>query len=149
MTRSPCDSGRISSVRLLVSCRWIACKRHCALRNSYHYVSSFIYKPTPIAMIDILHEPALKAPPGVISQFPTTSSDEQSWWYVGVTISMIVPGILLLLRLYTKLYVVRKVDLTDCLTSTPRLLRFFWRRCRFDHYIFREGPPKRSLFVRL
>lgn len=67
-----------------------------------------------IIMANPLQEPALETPPGVISQFPTTHSDEQAWFYVCATLSTVVPGILLLLRLYTKLRVVRKVDLTDC-----------------------------------
>ena len=65
-------------------------------------------------MVDPLYEPALETPSGVISQFPTTHSDEKAWFYVFATLSAVVPGILLLLRLYTKLRVVRKVDVTDC-----------------------------------
>lgn len=68
-------------------------------------------------MANPLQEPALETPPGVISQFPTTHSDEQAWFYVCATLSTVFPGILLLLRLYTKLRVVRKVDLTDCSTT--------------------------------
>lgn len=69
---------------------------------------------TPAAMADPLQEPALGTPPGIISQFPTTRSNEQAWYYVCATLSAVVVGTLLLLRLYTKLRVVRKVDLTDC-----------------------------------
>ena len=69
-------------------------------------------------MADPLQEPALETPPGVISRFPTTHSDEQAWFYVAVTLSAIVPGTLLLLRLYTKLRVVRQLDWTDCSTSS-------------------------------
>ena len=65
-------------------------------------------------MADPLLEPASKMPPGVVSQFPTTHSDEQAWVYLATILSTIVPGTLLLLRLYTKLRVFRKVDLTDC-----------------------------------
>lgn len=68
----------------------------------------------------------MKAPSGVISQFPTTSSPEQSWFYISAALSITITGILLLLRLYTKLYVVRKVDLTDCLTSFSKFFDFFF-----------------------
>ena len=68
-------------------------------------------------MEDLLQGPSSDTPPGVVSQFPTTHSDEQAWFYVSATLSAVVPGTLLLLRLYTKLRVVRKVDVTDCSTS--------------------------------
>ena len=70
-------------------------------------------------MADPLQEPALKTPSGVISQFPTTKSHEQVWFYIAVTLSTVVPGTLLLLRLYTKLRIIRKVDIIDC--SIPAL----------------------------
>ncbi len=72
---------------------------------------------TAVTMADPLHGPALEPPSGVISQFPTVHSDEQAWFYAAATLSAVVPGTLLFLRLYTKLRVVRKVDLTDCSTS--------------------------------
>ena len=67
-------------------------------------------------MADPLQAPALQAPSGVISQFPTTYSSEQVWFYVASTLSGVVPGALLLLRLYTKVRIVRNVDLIDCAT---------------------------------
>lgn len=66
-------------------------------------------------MADPLQEPALATPPGVVSQFPTTHSNDQAWFYVGVVLAAFVPGCLLLLRLYTKVYIIRKVDVTDCM----------------------------------
>ena len=66
-------------------------------------------------MVEPLQEPALRTPSGVVSQFPTTHSDEQVWYYVATTLSAVVPGILVLLRLYTKSCIVRHVDLVDCL----------------------------------
>ena len=75
-----------------------------------------------VTMADPLHEPALQPPSGANSQFPTTHSDEQAWFYVAATLSAVVPGTLLFLRLYTKLRIVRKVDLTDCSTSRFSLL---------------------------
>lgn len=73
-------------------------------------------------MADVLLEPALSRPSGVISHFPTTNSSEQAWFYVTGTLSAVIPGILLLLRLYTKWRVVHMLDLIDCLAlSTPAL----------------------------
>lgn len=68
-------------------------------------------------MADPLQEPASMTPSGVISQFPTTHSKEQAWFYVTASLTAVVPGTLLLLRLYTKLRIVRKVDWTDCSIS--------------------------------
>lgn len=73
-------------------------------------------------MADRLFEPALKTPSGVISQFPTTHSSEQAWFYIAATLSAVVSGTLLLLRLYTKWRIVRKLDLIDC--STPFIRTF-------------------------
>lgn len=69
--------------------------------------------------MDPLQQPALRTPPGVISQFPTIHAGHQVWYYVCVTLASVVPGILLLLRWYTKLRVVRKVDLIDCSILPP------------------------------
>ena len=72
---------------------------------------------------ELLQGPALQPPPGATVRFPTTHSDEQKWFYVCVVLSSVVPGVLLLLRMYTKLRVVRKVDFTDCsMTIFPNLL---------------------------
>ena len=68
-------------------------------------------------MADRLLQPAMKTPSGVVSQFPTTHSSEQAWFYIVATLSAVVPGTMLLLRLYTKWRIVRKLDLIDC--STP------------------------------
>ncbi|KAM0794380.1 hypothetical protein BDR22DRAFT_875971 [Usnea florida] len=73
-------------------------------------------------MVEPLQEPALRTPPGVVSQFPTTHSDEQAWYYVAATLSAVVPGTLVLLRLYTKSCIVRHVDLVDYLTTLSFLL---------------------------
>ena len=100
-------------------------------------------------MADPLQEPALQTPSGVISQFPTTYSSEQAWFYVAATLSAVVPGTLLLLRLYTKIRIVRNVDLIDCSTPPFRVLaeREFSLTdlCRSCHVIICElasGKPK-------
>ena len=72
-------------------------------------------------MADPLQAPALQTPSCVISQFPTTYSSEQAWFYVAATLSVVFPGTLLLLRLYTKIRIVRSVDLIDCATLPVRI----------------------------
>lgn len=98
----------------------MVCERRCA--NFIALFASVRTERTPTAMADQLQHPALETPPDVVSRFPTTHSDEQAWFYVSATLSAVVPGTLLLLRLYTKLHVVRKVDLTDCSLSPFRLV---------------------------
>lgn len=68
----------------------------------------------------LLEGPALTPPNGVIPSV-TNRSDEQHWYYVCVSFCTVVPGVLLLLRLYTKLRIVRKVDLTDCPIQPSKL----------------------------
>ena len=76
-------------------------------------------------MPDPLQLPALGTPPGVVSLFPTTRSDEQAWYYVCVTLCTVVPGSLVLLRLYTKVRIVRKVDVIDGPMSPSMLVALF------------------------
>lgn len=68
-------------------------------------------------MADPLNQPALSTPPGTVSHFPTTHSREQAWYYVCATLCAVITGTFLLLRLYTKVRIVSKVDVTDCLLS--------------------------------
>ena len=72
-------------------------------------------------MGDVLQQPALATPSGVVSQFPTTNSPEQAWWYVCVVLCTLIPGVLLIIRLYTKLYIIRKADVADCMLSLSPL----------------------------
>ena len=76
-------------------------------------------------MPDPLQLPALGTPPGVVSLFPTTHSDDQAWYYLCATLCTVVPGSLVLLRLYTKLRIVRKVDVTDGSISPSMLVALF------------------------
>lgn len=66
------------------------------------------------ATLTALDGPALLPPPGVTSHL-TNSSSQQNWYYVFISLCTVIPGVLLLLRLYTKIRIVRKLDLTDCL----------------------------------
>ncbi|KAL8914310.1 MAG: hypothetical protein Q9171_001030 [Xanthocarpia ochracea] len=65
----------------------------------------------------LLDGPALQPPPGVVANV-TNRSDEQFWYYVCISVCTVIPGNLLCLRFYTKLRIIRKVDLTDYLTIT-------------------------------
>jgi hypothetical protein len=62
---------------------------------------------------DLLDGPAHKAPPGVIVHLSRTSP-EQKWYFICVPLFTVIPGIFLILRLYTKIKIIRKLDLTDC-----------------------------------
>lgn len=57
--------------------------------------------------------PALPATNGETGFLPN-SSEEQIWFFVCVSFCTVISGTFLLLRIYTKLYVVRQADLTDC-----------------------------------
>lgn len=61
---------------------------------------------------ELLEAPVIQPPEGVIANFAEFSGTP-SWYYVCAVFCTVVPGVLLLLRLYTKMYIVRKMDLTD------------------------------------
>ncbi len=62
----------------------------------------------------LLQAPALDTPHGV-ERHMSTRSPEQAGVYVCSVLVAVVPGILLCLRLYTKIRILRRTDLTDCL----------------------------------
>ena len=70
------------------------------------------------ATLTALDGPALLPPAGATSDL-TNKSSQQNWYYFFISLCTIIPGVLLLLRLYTKINIVRKLDLTDCLTPPP------------------------------
>jgi hypothetical protein len=67
---------------------------------------------------DLLYGPAMKAPPGVFPLPLGRTSPDQKWYFICVPLFTIIPGFFLMLRLYTKVNIVRKVDLTDCKNPT-------------------------------
>ena len=71
-------------------------------------------------MSDPDQRPALPTPPGVVSDFPTTASPDQFWLYVTAVLCSVIPGLLLILRLYTKMRIIRKTDMSDCSKQFPR-----------------------------
>lgn len=66
-----------------------------------------------MAPSNIFEEPAMRPPEGIVPHL-STNSPEQTWYYVCVSFCSVVSGVLLSLRLYTKLRIIRKVDATDC-----------------------------------
>jgi hypothetical protein len=70
---------------------------------------------SPALIATMLERPAL-APPGGLNPAwrPTVHSQEQTWYYVSAALCSVVPGVFVVLRLYTKLYFVRKLSLPDC-----------------------------------
>lgn len=146
MGRGIPSSDWTSFARLLVLLCLIACKSVVPSELST-YLSSASVEVTSTAMADPLQEPALQTPPGVISQFPTTHSDEQAWYYVCAILSSIIPGTLLILRLYTKLRVVRKVDLTDCSISPSRFTLPILTGNRYHRVIIRKPRRNRNSLI--
>ncbi|KAL8749337.1 MAG: hypothetical protein Q9199_007748 [Rusavskia elegans] len=69
----------------------------------------------------LLHAPALDTPPGV-HRHMSTQSPEQAGVYVCSVLVAVVPGTLLCLRLYTKIRILRRTDLTDYLTVVAYLM---------------------------
>lgn len=70
----------------------------------------------------LLDQPALKTPPGAI-QHLDNHADDAYWWYICVVLSMTVAGIFVLIRFYTKIFIVRKFEAADCEYSEARLLK--------------------------
>ena len=62
----------------------------------------------------LLHAPALDPPHG-FERHLSIHSPEQAGVYVCSVFVAIVPGVMLCLRLYTKIRILRRTDLTDCL----------------------------------
>ncbi|KAF1950141.1 hypothetical protein CC80DRAFT_554601 [Byssothecium circinans] len=69
------------------------------------------------SMAEKLELPAMDPPPGVESHFVTSNPDAMRWYWLAAVMCIVVPGLLLLLRLYTRLRIIRKTDLTDYASS--------------------------------
>lgn len=69
----------------------------------------------------LLHAPALDTPPGVERHMSTRSPEQIGVYFCAVLVA-VVPGILLCLRMYVKLRIYRRTDVTDCL-QPPFLAR--------------------------
>jgi len=68
---------------------------------------------TSSAPVDVLlAEPALDTPPGV-QRHMSTNSSEQKWFILGAVLCIVVPGFVLLLRIYTKIFIMRKSEIAD------------------------------------
>lgn len=92
---------------------------HAPESSDHFYTSHCVHLTTktmsPDQLEHILSEPALHHPPGVISNLSWKEhAHEQKWFYIVVTLCHCIPGIFLLLRLYTKIVVVRKLEFVDC-----------------------------------
>jgi hypothetical protein len=62
----------------------------------------------------LLNMPALQpAPPGADTTM-TTDGPDQVWYLVVAITCIAVPGLFLLIRIYTKLVIVRSLELADC-----------------------------------
>lgn len=70
------------------------------------------------SMADKLELPALNPPPGHESHLVTHDPKALTWCWFTTVMCTVIPGILLVLRLYTRTYILRKTDMTDCKCST-------------------------------
>jgi hypothetical protein len=61
----------------------------------------------------MLRLPALAAPPGADTTM-TMSGPDQIWFLVVAITCIAIPGIFLILRIYTKLSIVRSFEPADC-----------------------------------
>jgi hypothetical protein len=75
-------------------------------------------------LLDDLDGPALSPPPSVEANF-STKSHAETWYYVCAVLCTVIPGSFIVLRMYTKVSIVRKVDLTDCKRFAANLKHFF------------------------
>lgn len=64
----------------------------------------------------ILNGPALKTPPGVTRHLDNISED-LGWGYTTIILSFTIAGIFFLLRLYTKFWIIRRLEAADCRPS--------------------------------
>lgn len=119
--------GNKNPPRLQSSCTFIYAELIAATRQVEHI------KPSLYSLLSSIHPqyqtvanetshmsqissyegPALPPPHGGVPFLPN-SSEEQVWFFVCVSFCTVISGTFLLLRLYTKLCVVRQADPTDC-----------------------------------
>jgi hypothetical protein len=78
---------------------------------------------SPDELDRFLSGPALAPPPGVVPDLAWSDANRMGF-DVGVTFCLLVPGVFLLLRLYTKVFIVRKIDYVDCKRSVNQCCQF-------------------------
>lgn len=78
----------------------------------------------------------MQPPPGVEAHV-TNHSDEQRFFYLCITLATVVPGVLLLIRLYTKARIMKKIELSDYFVTLSFL--FFLSMCIVGRWILAGG----------
>ncbi|KAI4122827.1 MAG: hypothetical protein LQ341_007264 [Variospora aurantia] len=81
----------------------------------------------PLTAANPREEPAMQPPPGEEAHV-TNRSDEQRFFYLCITVATVVPGVLLLIRLYTKAKLMKKVELSDSPTKQVNPVMFVTAR---------------------
>ena len=76
--------------------------------------SGAIATPTP-SIEELLNAPAL-APPLGVTPVMSTYGPDQSGYYAFSVLAGLLPGALLAIRMYTKIRIIKRVDVTDCQT---------------------------------
>ncbi|KAL8728516.1 MAG: hypothetical protein Q9166_005338 [cf. Caloplaca sp. 2 TL-2023] len=90
----------------------------------------------PLSAANPCEAPAMQPPPGVEAHV-TNHSDEQRFFYVCITLATVVPGVLLLIRLYTKARLMKKMELPDYFVTLSFL--FFLSMCIVGRWILAGG----------
>lgn len=83
-------------------------------------------------------------PPGVTPNFDNPDRSLQATWLAGLLVCLIVPTILVALRLYVKVYVIKNTTVTDCtllLNTLPTSV--FVNECS-RHLLFSMGMSVRA-----
>lgn len=62
---------------------------------------------------DIMNGPAMAPPLGQTFISPTNRSEEQKWYYVSASLTISIAGLFIAVRMYTRVQIVRKKDLSD------------------------------------
>lgn len=77
--------------------------------------------PSPAVIELLLDTPALQAPPGADTTM-TTDGPDQVWYLVVAITCVAIPGLFLMVRVYTKLAIVRSLEIADCKSTSPFML---------------------------
>jgi hypothetical protein len=80
--------------------------------------------PSPAQiMAQMLAARALKPPPGADTTM-TLDSPEQVWFLIVAITCIAIPGLFLIVRIYTKLAVVRRFEIADCMLHNHSAMRY-------------------------
>ena len=114
-----------TSLATLVSLRPLGLKQSfhvsCILESHFSsQIDTFLimlegtFPSSPEAIAELLNGPAATTPEGGVILQPTNRSESQRWYYVCVVPSLVISGSFVALRMYTKIRIIRKTNISDC-----------------------------------